>query len=80
MFCGPEKTRPAVPFSDRFQVLSQDLHFRSGAAKRGGARHFKINSHEKAPNKAGSSGDFGIKLSEYAKSVANEDEFFIAPD
>ena len=34
----------------------------------------------KAPNKDGSSGAFGIKLSEYAKSDANEDEFFIAPD
>ena len=37
-------------------------------------------THVKSPNKADSPGDFGIKLSEYAKSVANEDEFFIAPD
>ncbi len=37
-------------------------------------------SHVQSPNKAGSAGAFGIKLSEYAKSKANEDEFFIAPD
>ena len=34
----------------------------------------------KAPNKDGSSGVFGIKLSEYVKNEVNEDEFFIAPD
>ena len=34
----------------------------------------------KSPNKAGAVGDFGIKLSEYAKNEENEDEFFIPPD
>ena len=37
-------------------------------------------SHVKSPNKAGASGVFGIKLSEYAKNKVNEDEFFIAPE
>jgi hypothetical protein len=41
---------------------------------------FKVVSHVASPNKGSSSGVSGIKLSEYAKSEANEDEFFIPPD
>ena len=44
------------------------------------AQVFKLTSHVKAPNKAGSSGVLGIKLFEYAKSAATEDEFFSPPD
>ena len=36
--------------------------------------------HVTSPIKDDSSGDFGIKLSEFAMSEAKEDEFFIPPD
>ena len=39
-----------------------------------------VSSHVTSPNKGSSSGVFGIKLSEYVKSEANEDEFFIPPE
>ena len=51
IFCGPEKTRPPALALRRpqtvFWSVSQNLHFRSGAAKRGTAKPGQINPMRK---------------------------------